>query len=453
MGTFGTFTGVVRWLDPSTQQGYVMALKDGEIQAAMIGDGLTAAAENILLDANGFILHDMSGASIITPTFGVGPIMNVLGTAGTNPTEKFSDWTTVGTASVTENSVMCPNGVEQVADTVNLPASGDTITMLTHASTSLVNGATGVCAVWLKGASTGTIRLTAATAGGTTLASSDVNVTTDWRRVWFTFTNTTGSAAQIRIGIKRNGAGQLAAVYAWGANVAFGFNLPLPYWPNRVFTPIASMGIRGPLYLSTANNTFSVIIGTDWPTAIPTGIGVVAIGDSAGDNETGDNCILIGQNAGASNSGIRIVAVGQEAGTSNPYNYVVLLGYRAAATGANQFVAGSSSGPMSNVFFGEGVVSASPTAYTLNGTGGAGTNIAGGGLKLAGGQGTGTGAGGAVVLQTAPAGSSGSSQNSLVDRLTVGEDGTIDFHNNPITNWSGPSGSGSVTRWRLSFGA
>ena len=56
-----------------------------------------------------------------------------------------------------------------------------------------------------------------------------------------------------------------------------------------------------------------------------------------------------------------------------------------------------------------------------------GTNLAGGNLTLYGGQGTGTGAGGSVVIQTALAGSSGSSLNSLVDRLTIDSTGLFTF--------------------------
>lgn len=62
---------------------------------------------------------------------------------------------------------------------------------------------------------------------------------------------------------------------------------------------------------------------------------------------------------------------------------------------------------------------ASPTAQTLGiqgvltGT----SNTAGVNLTIAGSQGTGTGAGGAILLQTAPAGSTGSTQNALVTAL------------------------------------
>lgn len=64
---------------------------------------------------------------------------------------------------------------------------------------------------------------------------------------------------------------------------------------------------------------------------------------------------------------------------------------------------------------------AAPVAQTLSvqsvvaGT----TNTAGANLTITGSQGTGTGAGGSIVFQVAPAGSSGTAQNALVDALTI----------------------------------
>jgi hypothetical protein len=65
---------------------------------------------------------------------------------------------------------------------------------------------------------------------------------------------------------------------------------------------------------------------------------------------------------------------------------------------------------------------AAPVAQTLSvqsvvaGT----TNIAGANLTITGSQGTGTGAGGSIIFQVAPAGSSGSAQNALADVFEIG---------------------------------
>jgi hypothetical protein len=70
---------------------------------------------------------------------------------------------------------------------------------------------------------------------------------------------------------------------------------------------------------------------------------------------------------------------------------------------------------------------AAPVAQTLSvqsvvaGT----TNTAGANLTITGSQGTGTGAGGSIIFQVAPLGSSGSAQNALVDALTIGSDRVV----------------------------
>lgn len=70
---------------------------------------------------------------------------------------------------------------------------------------------------------------------------------------------------------------------------------------------------------------------------------------------------------------------------------------------------------------------ASPVAQTLSvqnvvaGT----SNTAGANWTLAGSRGTGTGAGGSIIFQTAPAGSTGSTQNSLVTAVTIGPSGAL----------------------------
>lgn len=54
-----------------------------------------------------------------------------------------------------------------------------------------------------------------------------------------------------------------------------------------------------------------------------------------------------------------------------------------------------------------------------------GTNAAASNVIISGPQGTGTGAGGSIVFQVAPAGGSGPSQNGLVDALTIGSNRVV----------------------------
>jgi hypothetical protein len=64
---------------------------------------------------------------------------------------------------------------------------------------------------------------------------------------------------------------------------------------------------------------------------------------------------------------------------------------------------------------------AAPVAQTLSAQSVAAgtTNTAGPNLTITGSQGTGTGAGGSIIFQVAPAGSSGTAQNALADALTI----------------------------------
>lgn len=80
-----------------------------------------------------------------------------------------------------------------------------------------------------------------------------------------------------------------------------------------------------------------------------------------------------------------------------------------------------------DVYIGRGTTAAAPTAATIRATSGSGTNIAGAELLVAPGQGTGTGAGGVFRVSTAPAGTSGSSLNGLVERVRVKQGGQVRF--------------------------
>jgi hypothetical protein len=77
------------------------------------------------------------------------------------------------------------------------------------------------------------------------------------------------------------------------------------------------------------------------------------------------------------------------------------------------------------LYVGNGDLSATPTSGGLRATNGSGTNIAGASLTLSGGQGSGTGAGGAVVFQTSAAGTSGTTLNALTERMRIDSAGNV----------------------------
>lgn len=78
-----------------------------------------------------------------------------------------------------------------------------------------------------------------------------------------------------------------------------------------------------------------------------------------------------------------------------------------------------------DLVIGNGDTSGTPTSPLLRATNGSGTNIPGGAFTIVGGQGTGTGIGGSIVFQTAPAGLTGSTLNAAVERLRIQSDGNV----------------------------
>ena len=104
----------------------------------------------------------------------------------------------------------------------------------------------------------------------------------------------------------------------------------------------------------------------------------------------------------------------------------VMVGYGSTALKANQLVVGSSNSYISEGYFGSGVYDTAPKSFTLNSTGGSGTNIAGSDLIMSPGFGTGTGLGGNFIIKTAPAsGTSGTLGNAAVERLRVTSAGYV----------------------------
>lgn len=153
------------------------------------------------------------------------------------------------------------------------------------------------------------------------------------------------------------------------------------------------------------SGTQDVAIGFQALKANTTGSGNIAIGYQAGYAVVGGgNNIYIGGQAGYSHTASRCIFIGVGAGNSVPVSSqnVCVIG-------------GSGNERIDDYYFGEGYSDSTPSGFTLHATGGSGTDIAGADAKIAGGQGTGTGASGKVVIQTAPTGTTGTSLNALVD--------------------------------------
>ena len=152
-------------------------------------------------------------------------------------------------------------------------------------------------------------------------------------------------------------------------------------------------------------------------------IGKSAGGDGSHLNAIKDANVIIGSGAAKEATFIRrSVILGAEAGYDSDITDSIILGNNSGSGGlsiSNSFVAGSSPWPINNVYFGKGYKSASPTSYTIHGTGGVGSEITGGNLVLAGGTGTGNANGGDVVIRTSDIVTAGTQAHYLSDAVTI----------------------------------
>jgi len=158
------------------------------------------------------------------------------------------------------------------------------------------------------------------------------------------------------------------------------------------------------------------------------------IGKGAGSSSAGNNNFFLGSFAGNASVGGGVTAIGSSAGAGQTGTKSVFIGSRAGLIGASDaafsvdssFVAGNTFNPFTHVYFGAGYSAAAPSDWTLHGSGARGTDVAGGTLNMATGLGTGAGISGDFVLQSAPSGGTGSTQNSLVERVRLdGETGYL----------------------------
>lgn len=176
----------------------------------------------------------------------------------------------------------------------------------------------------------------------------------------------------------------------------------------------SDIGIGSGVLGSSIDGSDNVVIGHGSANANTSSSGLTVIGSSSLLTYTGNGGIIaLGPSVGATLT----------TGTSN-----ILMGSGvdvSAGNTSNVFVAGSLDFQILDVFFAQGMSHETPTAWTLHGTAGSGTNIDGAGINIGGGRGTGTGAGGPIQLQTSSPGSSGTSENALVTRLTVAGNGVV----------------------------
>lgn len=198
-----------------------------------------------------------------------------------------------------------------------------------------------------------------------------------------------------------------------------------------------------------ANFTDAVVVGR---AANATGVSSTAIG---GGSVASQQAVAIGFAAGAFTSSVavgygasaftsaRAVAIGQD--TSAQFLASIALGSLASASTNSQFMVGSDPYNITQVVIGKGVQSDSPVGFTLTTTNATGSDIAGGTITIAGGQGTGNKQGGKLRFQVSPAGTTGTTLNSLSTIMEIVPSGAVLngtlFISDPIVIGTGSHGT------------
>lgn len=152
--------------------------------------------------------------------------------------------------------------------------------------------------------------------------------------------------------------------------------------------------------------------------------------------------VSVGWSASGTGTGTNVIGLNAEGGS---YTHSHAHGRNATVTANNQWVTGSVGYEVTQAYWGGGVTSTTPVDFTMNATGASGTDVAAANFTIAGGRGTGSGAGGHLIFQTAAAGGSGSSLNSLSTILELTDDAAIGFYGvTPTTRQVLATGAGAT---------
>jgi hypothetical protein len=129
-----------------------------------------------------------------------------------------------------------------------------------------------------------------------------------------------------------------------------------------------------------------------------------------------------------------------------------------ALWGGNADADGNSLIDVGTMVCGNGDATGTTTGGTIRGAARTGTNVAGSDVTVAGGNGTGTGGGGALIFQTAPTGASGSTVNTLAERMRVTPDGRFSIASaaptagiygaSPVLNVAGTDGDSAAGQFQ-----
>ncbi|HSX17210.1 MAG TPA: hypothetical protein VLH86_03860 [Patescibacteria group bacterium] len=262
----------------------------------------------------------------------------------------------------------------------------------------------------------------------------------------FSATANLGTNDANALALRTNGASRIT-IAANGSDATFASNMDLIMQGATAYITNAQGSTQGEAFgsgASTGDNAVAVgfgssafnggvAIGQNASTTSTAGVAVgtgssasflaTALGNSA---NAAQESTALGQNAviGAHNS----VAIGKDATVNQQFS--IAIGQSATTTASNQMVIGANGYEIDHVYVGSGVADATPTGFTLQGTGGSGANVAGADVSIAGGAGTGTANGGNVNIQIAAPGTAGSSANVPTTVLSLsGANGSALFKN------------------------
>jgi len=173
---------------------------------------------------------------------------------------------------------------------------------------------------------------------------------------------------------------------------------------------------------ATASGSYSSSLGQGAASTQNYGIAIGMMAQS-----TGGSSIAIGGGfttaSSANASGGNAVAIGANAKATA--TNAIALGADSVAGTANTMVVGGSTKAITTATFGNGASDGTPSGFKLTTTSGSGTDITGGSLTLAAGNGTGTGGSGSIIFQTAPAGTTGSTANTLANTMVITSAGNV----------------------------
>ena len=404
--------------DSNSQSQLEIVNNIGDIQfkpGGILGSGTPVATAS----ASGkFGIGDASPAYLLTvgngDLFGVNSSGNLLFEGATVDANQF----TIAVADPTaDRTYTIPDSPGNSTDTFCLLTLGNcsgSATTLQASYDADVNGGDAVIA--LTSADGGVIIRDNATPLGTTLfAVQDSAGTTSYLNV-----NATGVTVAGTLSVP--GTGAISEQFGANADASGSHSTAV----GASARAIGNYGVAvGQSAFINTGNINAVAVGYN---SSVTGDGGVSIGKDA----TGSG-VQIGQGASTGNGSSVAIGYGSTTstygvaiggGASTTATNAIALGFGATA-GNNQFVIGNTT----SAYFG-GVTSATPNNYILHATGGSGTDIQGANLTLAGGRGTGTGTGGSLLFQTAAAGASGATANTLSTVMTIqGGTGAATFQN------------------------